>query len=371
MRRASKEEINPLKRGASLRSWQTRLKTLPNLLTIDRKRIRPFHETTRYGFAVGRIRVLETQLLSANRLERLVEADYEGALNILDEVAMGDYLAKAEVAREVDSGLTAFLRDIYASMAESLPRDSCLLDFFLCRYDFHNLKSLLKASLSDREPENLLEGLGLVDIDILRNGIQNPEMLASPYRETVTEVMEREAGPQEMDTIIDRHYLQYRLYLAAREDSPFILHFARSSIDLANLKTVIRARNLDKSREFMEYALVEGGFISTSYFLDIYGDSPEVMTRELEKTRYNRVLLEIMEESGEITRLTEFDRRSDDYLMDLVRGTKRVSVGVEPIFAYVQARENELMLVRIILMAKLHNISPADIEKMLRKLYID
>jgi V/A-type H+-transporting ATPase subunit C len=72
-----------------------------------------------------------------------------------------------------------------------------------------------------------------------------------------------------------------------------------------------------------------------------------------------------------VVRLTDFDRKSDDMLMEMVRGMKRVSVGVEPVFAYLRARENEVLMVRMILIAKLHNIPPDAIDKSLRKLYIE
>ena len=71
---------------------------LPGFLTVDLKRIKPFHDAVRYGYAVGRIRVLEAQLISGQRLRRLIEADYEEALRILDEVPIGDYLMDAATA---------------------------------------------------------------------------------------------------------------------------------------------------------------------------------------------------------------------------------------------------------------------------------
>jgi V/A-type H+-transporting ATPase subunit C len=354
-----------------VRADKGRVIGIPNFLAVDLKRIKPFHDTTRYGYAVGRIRVLEMQLLSTHRLERLIEADFEGALNILDEVAMGDYLAKARLARDVDTGLTAFLRDVYSTLKEALPKDSFLADFFLCRYDFHNLKALIKAGMEGKEPEALLEGLGTIDVGTLRRGVENPDLLPPPYKETAQRFLDEMVPPQELDTIVDRHYLDYRLLTARRERSPYVVDFARASIDLANIKTTIRGRNLRKSKEFLADSLVEGGFIKTGFFLDLFGDAPEVMMKKLEATTYHAKLLELSEDKSEAYRLTDFDRRSDDYLMEIVRGTKRVAVGVEPIFAYIRARENEVMLVRMILMAKLHNIAPADIEKMMRKLYIE
>lgn len=345
--------------------------SLPDFLKVDLKRIKPFHDTLRYGYAVGRVRVMELQMLSSHRLERLIEADYEGALNILDEVAMGDYLADTVTVKDVDAGLTAFLRDIYSTLAEAMPADSFLMDFFLCRYDFHNLKALLKAKMKEEEPKGLLEGLGLVDIEVLRKGMDDTVALPSPYREAVEKCVQGEVTPQELDTIVDRHYLAYRLLLARRENSPFIIDFARASIDLANLKLVLRGRNLGKDREFLGAGLVKGGFIGTGSLLDLYGDPPEMMVKKLEANVYYSKLLEVVENAEETFRLTDFDRKSDDYLMNMVRGTKRISLGVEPIFAYIRARENEALMVRMILIAKLHNIAPASIEKMLRKVYIE
>ena len=146
--------------AAPLRGRQ--VKNLSSFAGTGFRRIKPFSNVTRYGHAVGRIRVLEMRLLNSQRLERLIDADFEGALNILDEIDMGDYLASAKLARDVDADLTDFLRHVYSSLAEALPRDSVIMDFFLCRYDFHNLKALLKARLGEEEPQGLLEGLGAI-----------------------------------------------------------------------------------------------------------------------------------------------------------------------------------------------------------------
>jgi V/A-type H+-transporting ATPase subunit C len=370
MRRAGGPGINPVKAGASAAFREGRVKGLPPFLSVDLKRIKPFSDVTRYGYAVGRVRVLETQMLNTQRVERLIEADFEGALNILDEIDMGEYLEGAKLAREVDADLTAFLRHVYTSLGEALPPDSYIMEFFLCRYDFHNLKALLKAAMEEKKPQGLLDGLGKLGLETLRRGIENPTELPSPYRETLEEAA-GQASPQELDTLVEKHYLAYRLFLAKREGSPFIIDFARASIDLANLKLVIRARLLSKDREFLEAAIVRGGFVPANNLLDLYSDPPEMMAKKLEANIYYSKLLEIAESTDEVVRLTDFDRKSDDQLMDMVRGMKRISVGVEPIFAYLRSRENEVLLVRLILIAKLHRISPDAIDKALRKLYIE
>ena len=368
---AGMRDLNPVKKGVMPHFREGKTRELPSFLTVSLRRIRPFSDVTRYGHAVGTIRVLELQMLTSQHIERLVDADYEEALHILDETAIGDYLRGARLAREVDSGLTAFLRDVYESLSKALPRDSFVMDFFLCRYDFHNLKALLKARRTEGEPEGLLEGLGKVGLETMRSGLENPGELPFPYKEVVEELAEGWETPQELDTVVDRHYLEHRLFLAGREGSPFMIDFARASIDLANLKLLIRGRILSKGRDFMQYVLARGGFVERADLLDLYGDDPEGMMRKLQGITYFSRLLEMVEDEEDVVRLTEFDRRSDDQLMEMVRGTKRIAVGVEPVFAYLRARENEALLVRLILVAKLHNVGPDAIQKMLRKLYIE
>jgi V/A-type H+-transporting ATPase subunit C len=364
-------ERNPVNKGYSLPRLKKGIKREAHAYRRPRlSHLKAYSEPIRYGYAVGRIKVLEMKLLSSHRLKRLIEADFEEALHILEEVEIGDFLVGARVARDVDSGLTNYLRSIYSFLEEILPEDSYLVDFFLCRYDFHNLKVLLKSRMDGKE-EGLLPGLGRIEPELLRRGLEEPSLLPPPYRQMVEEAVGRELTPQQLDTLVDVYFLRHQLELAEREGNPFLKKYVRTAIDFANLKALLRGRNLGKSIEFMEKALVEGGELKKEFLLKLYTEPLEQMARKLEKTRYPSRLLGFLESADEIVRLTDFDRRADDYLMGIVRRARRISVGVEPIFAYVRARENEVTILRILLMGKLHNLSPASIEKMLRKLYIE
>lgn len=344
---------------------------MPDFLLVSMRRIKPFHQAVRYGYAVGRIRVLETQLINRQRIERLVEADLDSAFFILDEMPVGDHLQGAETVESIEKGLTAYLRGIYASVETALPRDSLVMDYFLCRYDFHNLKALLKGRYGEGEPSGVLDGLGKVSVEALKKGIENPTTLPSHLKAAVDEFGVREPDPQQLDTIIDRHYLSHRLFLAVQEGSPFMIDFSRASIDLANIKQVLRARRLEKEKAFVADALVGGGFVAVGDLIDLFSDPYEVMDRKLETNIYYALLLPMAESRDETVRLTDFDRRGDDRLMDMLIATKKISVGVEPVFAFLRAAENEVLTVRMILIAKLHDIGPDSIEKMLRKLYIE
>lgn len=363
--------INPIKGKTYRHSGRGVTMDIASSTGTGMKQIKPYHETLRYGYTVGRIMVQEAQLLAPHHVERLVEADFDEALNILDETAMGDYLAEARMATDIDKGLADYLGDVYAFLEDALPGDSFLIDFFLCRYDFHNLKALLKATGDGKGEEGLLPKLGRISVETLRRGLADPSSLPSPYREAATQALERKLTAQDLDTALDGYFLTYRSMLAEQEKSSFVKQYVRLSIDFSNLKTIIRGYNLGKDPDFMEKALLEGGEMMKGWLLQLYGGPPEDLLQELGKNKYASEMLSFLDSADEVVRLTDFDRKADDYLMEMLRNARRISVGVEPVFAFVRARENEAMVVRIILMAKLHNIPPVAIEKMLRKLYVD
>ena len=68
----------------------------------------------RYGYAVGRVRVLEGKLLSRGTFERLLDAaDLREQKRVLAETHVGRYLESAETAADVERALEASLADLY------------------------------------------------------------------------------------------------------------------------------------------------------------------------------------------------------------------------------------------------------------------
>ena len=110
-------------------------------------------DDTRYAYAVGRIRVLETRLLDKSRLDSLVEArSAEEVLKALADTDYGPFLAELKEARGFEEALNGELKNVLRLVSD-LSQDAELTDIFRLRYDFHNLKVLLKIKgLSNRLP---------------------------------------------------------------------------------------------------------------------------------------------------------------------------------------------------------------------------
>ncbi|HBF8938183.1 TPA: V-type ATPase subunit, partial [Clostridioides difficile] len=67
---------------------------------------------------------------------------------------------------------------------------------------------------------------------------------------------------------------------------------------------------------------------------------------------------------------TVFEKLCDDYLMEYVRGAKFKPLTLEPLIAYLYAKESEIKTIRIILTSKLNNIDADTIKERLRDAYV-
>ena len=90
-----------------------------------------------------RVRAMENRLLTRERMERMIDARTdEEAVKVLSECGYG------ELPRLTSIGLDDMLaraRDGYCQDLRSAVPDKYLIDVFQMKYDYHNLKTLIKA----------------------------------------------------------------------------------------------------------------------------------------------------------------------------------------------------------------------------------
>ena len=68
--------------------------------------------------------------------------------------------------------------------------------------------------------------------------------------------------------------------------------------------------------------------------------------------------------------MSAFEKWCDDYLTEVMRSQKWEPFGIGPIVAYILARENEMKAVRLILSAKINNLSEETVKERLRSMYV-
>ena len=80
-------------------------------------------------------------------------------------------------------------------------------------------------------------------------------------------------------------------------------------------------------------------------------------------------LLEAISKDEKNGNLLEFERVLEDYLMKKTKEAKMISAGPEVMFAYVHAKDIELLNMRLIYISKMNGKSPDSIKERLRETY--
>ena len=318
----------------------------------------------------ARIRVLENRLLTAERMERMIDAkDVNDAAKVLGECGY------PELSEVTNSALDAMLAQaqaaLFADMGKAVGNEA-LMDVFRVKYDYHNAKTLVKAEALKLSQDRLLLGGGRYDPAVLAEDYRREDLRActDTFREAVgraREVLGSSGDPQQADFILDRAYFEELSALAKASGSKFLEGYVATLIDGANLRAAVRSARLDKAGEFLRAVLAPGGVVATGAIAAAKGD-------ELGKV-FKNTAFEAAAEAGAAVAvpnggpLTEFERMCDDAVMAYLAKARQIPFGEQPVIAYLYAREAEATAIRIILTGRMAGIDGATIRQRLRRAY--
>lgn len=329
-----------------------------------------------YPYAVARVRALETRLVNRAQVERMVEASGAAeALQVLGETEYSEALTQIAGVHAYEELLATELQRVYRLVRGFYP-DSRLVDLFAARYDAHNLKVLLKAHFLGEEPEEgtLLEGVGTLSLERLRPLVAEGDFRDLPrhLREAAQEIWDLFAqthDPQQVDLLLDGAVHRQVLELAG--GNAFLQGYLAHWADLINIRTFLRVRRLQRGADFLERALLPGGRMDRDLFTAYLDEPLEVFTDRMQTSPYARVLAEGSREWLERATLTRYEKLADEFLLEYLKQGGRYSVfGPEPLVAYLAAKENELKLIRIIMVGKINQLPTGAIKERIRDVFI-
>ena len=132
---------------------------------------------TDYLAISARIKAMETGLLSRERMEQILDAkNSEEAVKILQECGYPELDARDPEA--MDAALSAAREATLADLTGGAP-DPRYIDIFKLKYDYHNVKALLKAEAMDEDPAHLMMDMGRVPAEKLREASRAAARAAS------------------------------------------------------------------------------------------------------------------------------------------------------------------------------------------------
>jgi len=322
------------------------------------------NEATKYGFAVGKVRVLETRILGRASYERLLDAEsFEEQRRILSDTLYGRYLEGVSTAEGVERALSEALDGFYDFLDEAaLP--AAVTRFFRVRYDFANLKAALKAQRFGVPVTGMLEDLGTVDVEAFTRPLEELPAPLGPLAAKLLNAEEGEAGVN-LDTAVDTAMFATLVEVARASKSTFLIGLAALMVDIANAKTALRARMAEMPVAGVRELLLVGGTMLPARLLEAYQLPVIDFVSVLAK---NQNLASVGFAGAEDLR--RLDVIADNIIVNYLRTARAVAIGPEPVIAYVLAREAEIVALRTVLLGTLSKIDPEVVRERLRDLYV-
>ena len=325
---------------------------------------------TDYLFISTYLRCREKNLLTAARMERMIDApSVDEAAKVLQEIGYGEFSATSD--RELSAALAQEREKLFEDLYRYVP-DKAVVDVFKVKYDYHNIKALLKARAMGMEAGRLLMDAGRVPAERMEKAVTEgawdllPGALSAAASEAA-EVLSTTGDPQLSDFVLDRAYYGEMLTAARATKSEFLVQYVRATIDAANLRSAVRTLRMQKGGDFLRKVLFEGGFVSVDKILTAsLGGHLEEPFRSSEL----RVAADLGAQALQGGSLTKFEKACDDAVTAFAGQAKGVPFGVEAVIGYLVAKEIEFTAVRIIMSSRMAGITGDTIRERLREAYV-
>lgn len=317
-----------------------------------------------YIYAVARVRCKERDLLNSQSLDQLLSCSgFDECFRQLVDFGWGTGSeATADEILAAESNKTwDFIREVTDDLSD--------FDILLYPIDFNNIKAAIKSVVTDANPEHAFLTSGKISTDIMLKAVKERDFNILPgYISDVAErayrsFLQTQDG-QLCDAIIDKACLEGILKSGENSDNEILARYAEMSVATANIKIAVRSCITKKSVEFIRESMARCATLDADRLIVAAGKELDDVYTYLSHTDYAEAS-ELIKES-----YTAFEKWCDNKIMSLIKSQKFSSFTVGPLFAYVVARQNEINMVRIILLGKQNEIDDNLLKERLRELYV-
>ncbi len=328
-----------------------------------------------YGYACARIRELEKGLLNQDVLDKMIESsDLEDVLKVLAESDLNEYVFDNTKPLAIDNSLVSILKKTIKLIDEVSPYHY-LFQLFNWKYDFHNLKVLLKAKCLDKKEPYPLYDIGNIHQNTLSTAVFDGKYQLVPIKierfikQSEEEYMKSE-DIQLIEFLLDKGYYEILFNQLDDINQPFLFYYYKTEVDLLNIMIACRSkvRHIKKSK--LSEILIKYGNFSPQKIISIYDNSVHSWPNYFNKSDYTSLVENGIKYWQEEKSLVELERLVDNFLLNLLKIGKYNTFGLESVIAYYYAKENDIKNIRIILNGKRHLLPKEIIRKNIRDTYV-
>lgn len=331
-------------------------------------------------------RIYEDDLLKARDLERL--NDYESlseVLNALNDSSYSSAIAELDRNEEYEKILNKELVKVYDKIADVTP-DKNISQYLIEKYNFHNLKLLVKEIIQEEDYSKIYSPMANVDTafikrELLRTtdgevslgsvGKKDDREIYLAYAQKALKAYRESENPAMIDISLDKSYYEREVDLAEKTGIESLLAYTKEAIDLNNIKTLLRIRGQKLDFGHLENALIEGGNLDKNDVLAMINmDANEIVlkTSSLKVNSYLKASLDRDKKDSE--NLLDLEKAIDDHFMDFAKKAKAMTYGPEVLLGFLIAKEQEIKNLRIIFISKLNSLPKDFTRERLRETYV-
>ena len=317
----------------------------------------------KFVYQNARVKSMEASLFSAQSVSRLLDCTtVDAAFKALADMGFGsgasvadgdfDALFLTEEARAVD-----FLKEFNVDGA---------LDAFLAEYDFLNLKSAFKSSVTKKPAVKAPNGK--YDFDEIKGWIEQdakqdiPAHFVGAVNELKKLVLTDSVSPHKVDCIVDRALYEY-IFSSLKKNAKTERKYFTIKADAANINAFLRCKRLGLSKAYFAEGFIEGGELD--FLPSIYEQSLDVLKEKCKRTYYGEWVAKAVDENN----LVALEVTVDNALLKMWKDEKDDLFSVAPIVAYYLTKVTQIRVAKLAVAGIKNGVDQAKIKERIRELY--
>lgn len=317
--------------------------------------------STEFAYAVAYTRSLENRMLTKADFDYMLKTgNFNSAAEYLR--SKGYFPETANSREQLDRQLKLHLEDTWADI-KSICKDESGFDILLLPNDFHNIKVILKCSVTQRSWEELAISPSLIPVENIADAVKHEKFTQLPppfdsISKNALSILKETQDAQTMDIFLDKAYFDTAYDMARGSD--FFTKWVKLDSTLANMNTILRCVNENKSRAFIQNAVVPYGEISQSMLLSV--SDFEGVLKMFESSGFPQAANAARESIG------AFEKWRRDMQLEFFKNEKNHAFGAGPVAGFLMAKSAEIRNIRILMYGLLNNSD--NIKERLGEVYV-
>ena len=311
-----------------------------------------------YLDVIPKIRVYEKKLFDNIKYNRMIELENEQEVfKFLSESSYSENISQEITVHNYEKVFLEEFRKLFRNL-KNVFDDESLMNIFLKKYIYNNIKLMIKAKFLNVDLGDVLFEIDGFDNEHVFSSIKNDNFNALPNElsklvSLVCKDFEEHKNPQNVDIIIDKEMFESLIEDAKKIGDSFLIKYIE---------------NLNKN--IFDKVIAYGGNIPVARLKYMFVEPKESLINNFSNFviyKYIKDGIDIYLNNGVLSTL---DKQLDDYTMDFLKSAKIITTGLAPIIGYINAKENEIKNMRIILVGKINKVDSDSIKRRLRENYV-